>query len=99
MLAPPHSDSKRIVATDRFQQLPTKFDVHEWAIMQDFSNSVASDRIRQDLLNSIHGAGAFRHFKDTLRRYQIESTWFEFRAEALRQLALDWCEEHHIRWQ
>jgi hypothetical protein len=91
--------AKRIVSTDRFQQLPTKFDVHEWAIMRDFSNSVASDRIRQDLLNSIHGSGAFRHFKDTLRRYQIESAWFEFRAETLRQLALDWCEEHHIRWQ
>ena len=28
--------AKRIVSTDRFRQLPTKFDVHEWAIMQDF---------------------------------------------------------------
>jgi hypothetical protein len=91
--------AKRIISTDRFQQLPTKFDVHEWAIMQDFSNSVASDRAREDLLNAIHGAGAFRHFKDTLRRHQIESAWFKFRAEALRQIALGWCEEHHIRWQ
>ena len=33
--------AKRIVSTDRFQRLPTKFDVHEWAKMQDFSNSVA----------------------------------------------------------
>ena len=91
--------AKRIVSTDRFQQLPTKFDVHEWAIMQDFSNSVASDRVREDLLNAIHGSGAFRHFKDTLRRHQIESAWFEFRAEALRQIAIDWCKEHYIRWQ
>ena len=91
--------AKRIVSTDRFQQLPTKFDIHEWAIMDDFSNSVASDRVREDLLNAIHGAGAFRYFKDTLRRHQIESAWFEFRAEALRQIALDWCEEHHICWQ
>jgi hypothetical protein len=36
--------AKRIVSTDRFQQLLTKFDVHEWAIMQDFSHS-ASDRL------------------------------------------------------
>src|SRR3954465_11925585 len=64
--------AKRIVSTDGFQQLPTKFDVHEWAIMQDFSNSVASDRVREDLLNAIHGTGAFRHFKDSLRRHQIE---------------------------
>ena len=26
---------KRIVSTNRFRQLPTKFDVHEWAVMQD----------------------------------------------------------------
>jgi hypothetical protein len=91
--------AKRIVSTDRFQQLPTKFDVHEWAIMQDFSNSVALERVREDLLNAIHGAGAFRHFKDTLRRHRIESAWFTFRSQALKQIALDWCEEHHIRWQ
>jgi hypothetical protein len=91
--------AKRIVSTDRFQQLPTKFDVHEWAIMQDFSNSVAPERVREDLLNAIHGAGAFRHFKDTLRRHRIESAWFTFRAQALKQIALDWCEEHQIRWQ
>jgi hypothetical protein len=91
--------AKRIVSTDRFQQLPTKFDVHEWAIMQDFSNSVAPEGVREDLLNAIHGAGAFRHFKDTLRRHRIESAWFTFRAQALKHIALDWCEEHHIRWQ
>jgi hypothetical protein len=32
--------AKRIVSTDRFQQLPTKFDVHEWAIMQDVRNAL-----------------------------------------------------------
>jgi Uncharacterised protein family (UPF0158) len=91
--------AKRIVSTDRFQQLPTNFDVHEWAIMRDFSNSVALERVREDLLNAIHGVGAFRHFKDTLRRHRIESAWFTFRAQALKHIALDWCEEHHIRWQ
>ena len=29
-----------------------KFEVHEWAIMQDFSRSVESDRISEDLLRS-----------------------------------------------
>ncbi len=91
--------AKRIVSTDRFQKLPTKFEVHEWAIMQDFSRSVESDRIREDLLLAIHGAGAFRNFKDTLCRHGIESAWFAFRAEALRQIALDWCEENHIVWE
>jgi hypothetical protein len=91
--------AKQIVSTGRFLDLPTKFDVHEWEIMEDFSQSVKSGRIRDDLLNAIHGAGAFRHFKDTLRRYRIEPAWFAFRAEALRQIAIDWCEENDIVWE
>ena|SRR5215471_3019646 len=91
--------AKRIVSGDRFWKLPTKFEVHEWAIMQDFSHTVESERIRRDLLNAIHGARAFRHFKETLRRHHIEEEWFAFRADALKQIAVDWCEEHRIVWK
>jgi hypothetical protein len=91
--------AKRIVSTDRFVSLPTKFDVHEWEIMEDFSSSVKSARIREELLNAIHGSGAFRHFKDTLRRRGIESDWFAFRTEALRKIAREWCEENQIAWK
>ena len=55
--------AKRIVSTDHFQKLPTKFEVHEWAIMQDFSRSVESDRIREDLLHAIHGARGIPEFQ------------------------------------
>ena len=88
--------AKLIVSSDRFLKLPSKFDVHEWAIMQDFSHAVKSEKIREELLHSIHGAGAFRYFKDTIRRHGIEADWFEFRAEALGQIAITWCEENQI---
>ena len=42
--------------------------------MQEFHASVESDSIREDLLSAIHGPGAFRNFKDTLRRHGIESS-------------------------
>jgi hypothetical protein len=88
--------AKLIVSSDRFLKLPSKFDVHEWAIMEDFSRSVEPDRTRADLLHAIHGAGAFRNFKYVIRRDGIEAAWHAFRAEALKQIALDWCEENHI---
>src|SRR6266496_2751400 len=56
--------ARRIVSTDRYKRLPTKFDIHEWAIMQDFSYTVEPGSIREELLNAIHGRGAFRYFKD-----------------------------------
>ena len=55
-----------------FHKLPTKFDVHEWAIMRDFADSMEPARIREDLQFAIHGAGAFRHVKRTLERHHIE---------------------------
>ena len=89
---------KLIVSSeDRFLRLPTKFDVHEWAIMEEFAQSVRSASIREDLLHAIHGAGAFRNFKYLVRRHEIENTWFQFRTEALRDIALDWCEENQIQ--
>jgi len=91
--------AKRIVSSDRFQSLPTKFDVHEWQIMKDFSESVESASIRDDLLFAIRGAGAYRHFKHNIRRHGIEQAWYAFRAEALREIARDWCEENQIAWE
>jgi len=93
------SNSKCALGPPRFQPLPTKFDIHEWSIMEDFSNSVKSARIRAELLDAIHGAGAFRHFKHMLRLYKIEQRWYDFRAEALRQIAIEWCEKNNIAWR
>jgi hypothetical protein len=91
--------AKRAAFLDRVLKLPTKFDVHEWNIMQEFSTSVTSARIREELLDAIDGAGAFRSFKSAIRRHHIEQDWYTFRADALRQIAIDWCEQHHIIWE
>jgi hypothetical protein len=88
--------ARRIVSSDRFLKLPTKFEVHEWEIMREFADSLESGKIREDLLHALHGSGAFRHFKDAIRRQGVESAWFAFRTEALRQIAVDWCEENGV---
>src|SRR5487761_2176866 len=88
--------AKRIVSSGRFRALPTKLDVHEWEIMRDFSESVEAGGIREDLSGAIHGAGAFRHFKDAAQRHGIEPAWHAFRTAALRQSAADWCEANQI---
>jgi hypothetical protein len=91
--------AKRIVFSDRFRKLPTNFEVHEWAMMRDFADSVGSERIGEELSNALHGKGAFRYFKDTLRRHRMESAWYAFRTEALAQMARDWCKENHVEWR
>jgi hypothetical protein len=91
--------AKRIASAGSFVRLPSEFDVHEWAILEDFTLSLEPGTARDDLLHAIHGSGAFRHFKAGVRRHRIEEAWFAFRAEALREIAIDWCEEHQIPWK
>jgi hypothetical protein len=91
--------ARRIVFSGRFQKLPTKHDVHEWEIMRDFADSLEPGPVQEDLLHAIHGPGAFRNFKYNLRRHGIEKAWYAFETAALREIAIEWCEEHGIAWK
>ena len=91
--------AKRIVSTDRFKPLPSKYDAHDWSIMQDFARSLPDGRVRDDLVNALHRSGAFRAFKDTIHRHRIENDWYAFRDAALKDIAIEWCEEHKIVWR
>ena len=90
---------ERIVDPDRFVRLPTKYDVDEWEIMREFAESVAPRPFSEELQNAIRGSGAFRYFKDTLRRYGREKEWYAYKTAALRDIAIDWCEENGIEWE
>jgi hypothetical protein len=88
--------AQRIVASDGILRLPTKYDIHEWEIMNRFSQSIKKDSVSDDLLDAIHGPGAFRSFKSALRRHRIEQDWYDFRDQALRDIAAEWCDDHGI---
>ena len=88
--------AQRIVASDRILRLPTKHDIHEWEIMKEFAESVKKESVSDDLLDAIHGPGAFRSFKSAVRRHRIEQDWYHFRDEALRDIAAEWCEDNGI---
>ena len=90
----------RAVITEpkRFEPLPTECEVHEWEIMREFAESVRPDWLSDKLQHAIHGRGAFRCFKDTLRQYHREKEWHAFRADALREIAIDWCRENDIAY-
>jgi hypothetical protein len=92
----------KLIAVDegeRFKRLPGKFEIEDWEIMREFVDSVESNRIREDLERAIHGKGAFRYFKDTIHRHKVEKDWYAFRDAALRDIAIEWCEQHKIPWK
>ena len=90
---------RAVLESDRFLELPDRFDIHEWSIMEGFARGHDNDRIRQELLDAIHGAGAFRMFRSLIRRLGIEQNWYQFREERLAEIAREWLEEHKLPYK
>ena len=84
---------------DRYLQLPDKFDIHEWDIMRRFAESRESPRQQNELLDAIHGSGAFRFFKSTIRRLGIENDWYQFRNATFLKITKDWLEANGLAYK
>src|SRR5271169_2601996 len=83
----------------RYLPLPDKFDVHEWAIMDRFSETLKDAQLRKDFHGGIRGEGAFRLFKRLLTEYNLWDAWNRFKRVELRQMAIQWCEENGITFR
>ena len=84
------------VESEDYLKLPGKYQIHEWSIMEQFAYSVDDEEASDELLTAIHGPGAFRYFKDTVRRLGIQQDWYRFRDEAFKEIARDWLCAHGI---
>lgn len=80
-------------------RLPDKFDVHEWDMMEEFARARTRPRERDELLDAIHGKGAFRMFRSAVRRLRIEDEWHRFRDAAFEQIAKDFLDAHGLAYK
>ncbi len=85
-------------APERYLRFPTKFEIHEYHIMEEFIWSLKGEAVNR-LENAIQGRGAFRRFKEQINRMRIEQQWYDFQAEYYKKLAIKWCQEHGIEYE
>lgn len=89
---------REALESDRFLVLPDRFEVHEWAIMERFSQQ-QNPHARQTLLDAVRGSGAFRHFRGAVERLGLLDAWYRYRNDAIEQTARDWLEEHKLAYK
>jgi len=82
----------------KFVELPSKFEVHEYQIMEQFCLSISDPKISDELYYVIKGRGAFRRFKDRIHYYGLAEAWYEYFEAALMKIAIAWCERHAIEY-
>lgn len=83
---------------EKYKELPTKYEVNEYEIMEDFCLTLNNQRKRDNLLNAIKGKGAFRRFKDKIIDFDIEEQWYSFRDERLKEIAIEWCQDNNVNY-
>ncbi|PUB10023.1 UPF0158 family protein [Paenisporosarcina sp. OV554] len=83
---------------ENYIELPTKYAVNEYGIMENFSLKVRDQRMQESLLRAIKGKSAFRRFKDKIIDFEIEDQWYSYRDECFKQIAIDWCQENKINF-
>ena len=88
----------QIIESDDYLDLPSRYDIHEYSIMENFCLSIEDEQKSQILSNTIQGSGAFRRFKDAIRIYGIEKDWYKYREEAFKEIAIEWCKGNNIKF-
>ncbi|MBT2618867.1 MULTISPECIES: UPF0158 family protein [unclassified Bacillus (in: firmicutes)] len=83
---------------ENYKELPTKYEVNEYEIIEDFCFTVSDERKQVKLLSSIKGNGAFRRFKDKIIDFEMEDQWYSYRDERYKQIAIKWCLDNNINF-
>lgn len=84
---------------DDYLPLPSKYDFHEYRVMEEFIYSLPIEKQKDELLSLIKGKGAFARFKHGLGRFLLLEKWYQYRDKALAELAESWCRDNGIEFK
>jgi hypothetical protein len=87
----------RIAADANYMRVDPVSSREQYRWMERFIATVEEGPLRQKLLQSIDGKGAFRRFKDVLVTFPVDrERWFTFRSERLRTCMEAWLEAQGV---
>jgi hypothetical protein len=90
--------ARKIRETDDYIQLPDEDEIDEYQIMKNFCLSLSDNKIRDEMLQSIQGSGAFERFKGNIRRFGITEEWYAYRDTAIKEITIEWCEVNDVEY-
>lgn len=81
-----------------YLELPDKYEINEYEMLEDFSVSVEDDKASRMLQLAINGSGAFRRFKEMVHAHGLAQDWYTFRDAQYKKIAIDWCRTHGLEF-
>jgi hypothetical protein len=88
---------RRVMSNPAYLRIEPVSSREQYRWMERFIATVEAGELRDKLVQSIDGKGAFRRFKDVLMSFPVDrERWFAFRSERLRACMEGWLETHHL---
>lgn len=89
-----YARGREISESSDYVDLPSQYEIHEYEIMWSFADEQSDFAVRERLLRSLRGRGAFRRFKDAAFDSGVIEDWYTHRITALTEIARNWSEEN-----
>jgi len=83
---------------DEWVALPDRFDIDSWSFMRDYAWAIGGGE-GDELLDAIHGKGAFRNFRRLVERRGALESWHAYENMRYRELAVGWLDENGLPWK
>ena len=86
---------------DDYLSLPNEYEVDEFAMMADFVDTLDDSAEASALFRILEedGNAAVRLFKQSVRAFDLEQEWNEFRDGCYAEIARQWCSENDIEYE
>jgi hypothetical protein len=84
---------------NRYIALPSKDDLDEYRIMENFVHSIPIEEQRDEMFSLIRGKGAFSRFRQGTERFMLKEKWYKFRDLEITRFAVEWCQVNDIEYE
>lgn len=81
---------------DRYIRLPSKYEVDDYHIMEEFILNLDDEQQQNQLEDAIRGRGAFRYFRNLVDQFKLTQKWYDFRDSTYKKIARKWCSDNDI---
>lgn len=91
-------EAQRVREDSKFIKLPTKYDIHEYRIMEDFIGTLENGILQDEFYRAIQGKGAFQRFENKLDQNGLDQDWFKYRNDRFAAFLRDWLRSNKIHF-
>jgi hypothetical protein len=84
---------------NRYIALPSKYDLNEYRIMENFVYAIPIEEQREEMLGLIQGKGAFSRFRRGIERFLLKDGWYRYRDKEITKFVEEWCQENEIEYE